>query len=212
MTFNSSLGCSDHAIVEFNILRGRGRKVLENVEVPDDRKRANITPIYKTGKKMIWEKTDKSASVQFLEKKNVAWVLIEALSEHVKDKKAFGMGFHNILVDSLVRYGLDKGHKLHGELTRLLSSKLLVANGSKSNLQLLMCRVPQGLTLGLILFNIFRSNLDERLKCICAKLADDTRLGAEVECEKEKPLYRDLDRLKGWANKVLKKINVKFYT
>lgn len=50
-----------------------------------------------------------------------------------------------------------------------------------------MCKVPQRLTLGLILFNIFINNLDERLEFICAKLADDTRLGGEVECEKEKP-------------------------
>ncbi|GAB0183656.1 hypothetical protein GRJ2_000830900 [Grus japonensis] len=49
---------------------------------------------------------------------------------------------------------------------------------------------------------------DERLKFICAKLEDDTRLGGE----KEKLPQRDLDRLKGWASKVLEKINVKFCT
>lgn len=50
---------------------------------------------------------------------------------------------------------------MHGELAGLLSSKLLVANGSKSNLQLAMCAVPRGLAL--ILFNIFINSLDERL-------------------------------------------------
>lgn len=75
--------------------------------------------------------------------------------------KLFGTVSRNILVDSLVRYGLGKGHKMHGELAGLLSSKLLVANGSKSNLQLAMCAVPRGLAL--ILFNIFINSLDERL-------------------------------------------------
>lgn len=61
---------------------------------------------------------------------------------YLKFSKAFGTVSHNILVDTLVRYGLDKGHKLHGELGRLLSSELVVANDSKSNLQLAMHRVP----------------------------------------------------------------------
>lgn len=126
--------------------------------------------------------------------------------------KLFGMVSHNILVDNLVRHGLGKGHKMHGELAGLLSSKLLVANGSESNLQLAMCGVPQGSTLALILFNIFINNLDERLECICAKLADDARLGREVECKKERPPYRDIDRVRGWTDKVLTEINVKFCT
>lgn len=51
--------------------------------------------------------------------------------------------------------------------------------------------------LGLILLNIFIKNLDEKLEGICAKFADDARLEGRVECEKEKPLYGYLDKLKG---------------
>lgn len=51
--------------------------------------------------------------------------------------------------------------------------------------------------LGLILLNIFIKNLDEKLEGICAKFADDARLEERVECEKEKPLYGYLDKLKG---------------
>lgn len=76
-----------------------------------------------------------------------------------------------------------------GELARLLSSKLLLANGSKSNLELAMYGVPQGWTLGLKLFNIYINNWCERLEYAYTRLADDARLGREVEHEKEKLPY-----------------------
>lgn len=60
-----------------------------------------------------------------------AWLMKDGSSLdiiYLKFSRAFDMVSHNILVDSLVRHGSDKGHKLQ-ELSRLLSSKL-VANGS----------------------------------------------------------------------------------
>lgn len=62
------------------------------------------------------------------------------------------------------------------------------------------------------LFSIFISNVDERLKCTCAKLADDSRLENKVECEKEKLPYRNIDMLEGWPSKVFAEINVKLCT
>ena len=55
-----------------------------------------------------------------------------------------------------------------------------------------MSGVPQGLVLGLVLFNFFAGNTD--------KFADDTKLcGAVDTLEGREAIQRDLDRLEKWA-------------
>ncbi|GAB0192430.1 mitochondrial enolase superfamily member 1 [Grus japonensis] len=113
---------------------------------------------------------------------------------------------HSLLLEKLMRYGLDKwsmrwvGNWLTGCTQRV------VVNSSFSNWQPVRSRVPQGL--GPTLFNAILSDLDDWIKCTLMKFADDTKLSGEVDTsEGRATLQEDLDRLEEWANKNLMKFN-----
>jgi len=60
--------------------------------------------------------------------------------------------------------------------------------------------VPQGMVLGLALFNIFVGNTHSGIECTC-KSADDTKLCAAVDTlEGREAIQRDLNRLEMWAS------------
>ena len=110
--------------------------------------------------------------------------------------KAFDLVSYNILIDKLVKRGIDEWSVRQIENWWTVSDQRTAISGAESSSRLYLRSIPQGWVLGMILFNIFISDLDEGIECTFSNFADDTKLGGVADTPEDYAvIQQDLDRL-----------------
>lgn len=95
--------------------------------------------------------------------------------------KAFDTVPHVILLDKQSNYKINR-FTLCWVLSCLdIRAQRIVLNGATSGWRPVTSGVSQSSILGLVLFNIFISDLDTRVECILNKFAYDAKLGVPID-------------------------------
>ena len=224
---------------------------LQTGELPEDWRKSNITPIFKSGTKSeaknyrpisltshvckVLESIIKDQVVDYLTKCNLI-----NLSQHgflrnrscatnlltyvntvgkwldegsavdtvyLDFSKAFDSVPHNRLLIKLKMHGID-GNVLNWISGWLKERKQRVVLGNeKSNWVNVLSGVPQGSVLGPLLFLIYVNDLEDNIKNLMLKFADDAKLFSKI-VQYDNFLQEDLNILKEWSVKWGLKFNI----
>ncbi|PKU45859.1 rna-directed dna polymerase from mobile element jockey-like [Limosa lapponica baueri] len=162
-------------------------------EVPEVWRKANITPVYKKGRRED-PGNYRPISLTSVPGKIMERLVLDVISKHIEDKEVIGSGQHGLtkVLDAQYDKEVETVEQGPGRISEL-------AGGWNT------C---PGSVLGPLLFNIFVGNMDSGIGCTLSKFANNTKLCGVVDMLKGRDaIQRDLGRLERWDHENLMKFN-----